>query len=93
MSIFNFDNKKNRKIDPIQRMGIEFYYKEKQAHELVDLCQMCGDSPKPYGNYLQQLWIEDLPIARVCNDCIAMIQRLVIEVRKEQLRIKRISES
>jgi hypothetical protein len=89
MSIFNFDNKKNRKISPIQRMGIEFYYKERQIREL---CQMCGNEI-PGGDYLQQLWVEDLPLARVCTDCVAMIQRLLIEVRKERLEIKRISES
>ena len=55
----------------MQRLGIEFYYKERQMREL---CQMCGNDEIPFGDYLQQLWIEDLPLARVCNDCIAMIQ-------------------
>lgn len=71
MSIFNFNNKKNNhRIDPIHALGVEFYTKERQNQEN---CQMCGDSPCG-ANYLQQLWIEDLPLARICTEFIAMLQ-------------------
>ena len=90
MSIFNFDNKKNNhRIDPIYALGVSFYAKERQNEEH---CQMCGDSPCG-ANYLQQLWVEDLPLARMCTGCVAMLQRAIIDLRKEKYELKRKIES
>jgi hypothetical protein len=92
MSIFNFDNnnnKKNHRIDPIYTLGVSFYAKERQNQEH---CQMCGDSSHG-ANYLQQLWVEDLPLARICTGCVGMLQRAIIDLRKEKRELKRQIES
>ena len=44
-------------------------------------------------NYLQQLWIEDLPLARICTSCVAMLQRDIIDLREEKFELKRQIES
>ena len=52
---------------------------------------MCGNEI-PYGDYLQQLWVEELSLAKVCIDCISMIQRLIVETRKQRLEKKRLKK-
>ena len=62
MSIFNFDNNKDKNnkkiIDPLQRLGIVLYHQNLKNSKQV--CQMCGEQSAA-GEIFNQLWCDDLP--------------------------------
>lgn len=78
----NFFDSKKEKISQLKQLETAISYRSNQNRES---CNMCGNTAN-LGENLNQLWIEDLPLARACNECVSMIQRLVINTRRERER-------
>jgi hypothetical protein len=53
---------------------------------------MCSDS-QCGADYLHKLWIKDLPLVRICTECVAMLQRALLDIRREKFELKRKIES